>query len=144
MIYSIDVRVTAPVADTEIADRAADAVTNVFPAIELERRPGALVGTTHSLDRLSELLHRRAILDTARKEFHANLHGNTFEFSLKKQAAFEGVVTFAVGEPGELGEIDVVVTVEEPDVETFIDYVAPPTEDGTPIEDGMERSWQSR
>ena len=144
MIYRIDVCVTAPVADTEIADRVADAVRNVFPGVELERRPGALVGTTHSLDRLSELLHRRAILDTGRNEFRSNRRGNTFEFSLKKQAAFEGVVTFAVGDPSELGEIDVVVTVDEPDVETFIDYVAPPTEDGRPIEDGYDRPWQTR
>jgi predicted RNA binding protein with dsRBD fold (UPF0201 family) len=53
---------------------------------------------------------------------------------LKKQAAFEGVVNFAVGEPDELGEIDVEVRVREPDVESFVDYVAPETDEGQPVD----------
>jgi predicted RNA binding protein with dsRBD fold (UPF0201 family) len=36
------------------------------------------------------------------------------------------VVNFAVGNPDELGDVHVSVRVEEPDAETFIDYIAPP------------------
>jgi predicted RNA binding protein with dsRBD fold (UPF0201 family) len=133
MIYRIEAEITAPVYDTEVTDRVADAITALFPAAEPDFRHGELTATVHDLEHLSELLHRQEILDTARSRFFADLRGNTFSFRLKKQAAFEGVVNFAV-DPGELGAIAVRVTVEEPDVEAYIDHVAPPTEDGEPVE----------
>ncbi|WP_115865314.1 RNA-binding domain-containing protein [Halorussus litoreus] len=135
MIYSIDVQITAPVQDTEIADRVATAIENVFPSAEPEQRHGEVVAEVHSLDHFSELLHRQEILDTARGEFFGSRRGDSFAFDLKKQAAFEDVVNFAVGDPSELGDIHVRVRVEEPDVEAFIDHVAPPTEDGRPVTD---------
>lgn len=135
MIYRIEATITAPVEDTEVTDRVADAIENVFPNAEIDSHEGELVGTTHSLDRFSELLHRQEILDTARSEFFRRRSGSYFSFSLKKQAAFRGVVNFAVGERDELGEIDVEIRVEEPDVESYIDHVAPPTEDGRPVTD---------
>ena len=134
MIYSIDVEVTAPVNGTEVTDRVADAIENLFPEAEIDPYPGELLATSHSMEHLSERLHEQAILDTARGAFFANQEGNTFSFDLKKQAAFNGTVNFAVGNGSELGDIHVRVTVKEPDVETFIDHIAPPTEDGRPIE----------
>jgi predicted RNA binding protein with dsRBD fold (UPF0201 family) len=134
MIYRIEASVTVPVEDTEVTDRVKDAVTNLFPNAELRSEGGKIVGTTHSLDQFSELLHRQAILDTARSEFFRRQSGSYFSFSLKKQAAFQGVVNFAVGEESELGEIDVEVRVDDPDVDSYIDHVAPPTEEGRPIE----------
>lgn len=139
MIYSIDVQITAPVEDTEIADRIADAITNVFPGAEVEDGHGELVAETHSLDHFSELLHRQEILDTARGEFFEHRRGDTFSFDLKKQAAFQGVINFAVGNPDELGDIHVRVRVEEPSVEEFVDFIAPPTEDGKPIMDDRDQ-----
>lgn len=136
MIYSIDVRIVAPVADTEVTDRVADAVHNLFPNAELRSETGRLVGETHTLDPLSERLHEQAILDTARREFFEHATETAFSFTLKKQAAFQGVVNFAVGTTDELGDIEVTVRVEEPDVEAFIDYVAPPTEEGEPVDVG--------
>ena len=135
MIYRIDVQITAPVRDTEVTDRVADAVANLFPGANIEREPGEIRAETHSLDHFSELLHRQAILDSARGEFFGDRRGETLSFDLKKQAAFEGVVNFAVGDPSELGEIHVRVRVHEPSVEAYVDHVAPPTEDGTPVTD---------
>jgi predicted RNA binding protein with dsRBD fold (UPF0201 family) len=134
MIYSVDVEVTVPVYDTEVTDRVADAITNIFPGAEPELRHGELAATVHDLEHFSELLHRHEILDTARGVFFDNRRGDTFSCRLKKGAAFEGVVNFAVDDPGELGAISVRVRVEEPSVEEYIDHVAPPTEDGEPVE----------
>lgn len=134
MIYSIDVQITAPVNDTEVTERVADAISNLFPEAEVETHPGELLATCHSLDRFSERLHEQAILDTARGAFFGGHEGDAFSFELKKQAALRGVVNFAVGEGSELGELHVRVRVNDPDVESFVDHVAPPTEDGTPIE----------
>ena len=134
MIYSIEAEITAPVSDTEVTDRVADAIQALFPEAEPEHRHGELTATVHQLDECSEQLHRQAILDTARGIFFDNQRGDSFSFRLKKQAAFEGVVNFVVDDPGELGAITVRVTVEEPAVEEYIDLIAPPTEDGEPIE----------
>ncbi|MCT9094951.1 RNA-binding domain-containing protein [Haloarchaeobius sp. HME9146] len=136
MIYSVDVQITAPVNDTEVTDRVADAITNLFPEAEVEEHPGELMATTHQLEHFSERLHEQEILDTARGQFFSNQEGDTFSFDLKKQAAFEGRVNFAVGNPDELGDIHVRVRVTDPSVEEFVDYVAPPTQDGKPIESG--------
>jgi predicted RNA binding protein with dsRBD fold (UPF0201 family) len=134
VIYRIDTRIVAPVNDTEVTDRVEDAVQNLFPDVEFEHTEGQLVGETHSLERFSERLHEQEILDTARREFFKHADDGVFSFSLKKQAAFKGVINFSVGNPDELGDIEVKVTVHKPDVETYIDHVAPPTEEGTPVD----------
>jgi predicted RNA binding protein with dsRBD fold (UPF0201 family) len=134
MIYSIDAEITAPIYDTEVTDRVADAITNVFPGADPTHQHGELSATVHDLEHFSECLHRQEILDTARGVFFENRRGDSFSFRLKKQAAFEGVVNFAVDEPGELGAISVRVRVEEPSVEEYIDHIAPATEDGTPVD----------
>ena len=138
MIYSVDVRIEAPVRDTEVTDRVADAIRNVFPDAEPVHENGLLVAEAHTLDAFSDVLHEQEILDTARRVFLRNSDGEGFSFSLKKQAAFEGIVNFAVGESDELGEIDVDVRVREPDVESFVDYVAPETDEGRPVAPGRD------
>ena len=135
-VYSVDVQVTAPVYDTEVTDRVADAIEQLFPGADPDHRHGELVGEVHDMERFSELLHRQEILDTARSVFFDSLRGDAFAFDLKKQAAFEGVVNFAVGEPNELGEIHVRVRVDQPDAESYIDHVAPPTREGRPVDTG--------
>jgi predicted RNA binding protein with dsRBD fold (UPF0201 family) len=134
MIYSVDVEVTAPVYDTEVTDRVADAITAIFPTAEPELQHGELTATVHDVEHFSELLHRQEILDTARGIFFDTRQGDGFSFQLKKQAAFGGVVNFVADEPGELGAISVRVRVEDPTVEEFIDHIAPPTEDGKPVD----------
>ncbi|WP_459192702.1 RNA-binding domain-containing protein [Halosimplex sp. J119] len=133
-VYSVDIQITAPVNDTEVTDRVADAVTNLFPGADVDHQHGELVATAHDMEEFSERLHRQEILDTARGAFFEDLQGDTFSFDLKKQAAFQGVVNFAVGEPDELGEIHVRVRVNDPDAESYIDHVAPPTKEGKPID----------
>ena len=133
-VYSVDVEATAPVYDTEVTDRVADAIRRIFPNAEIEEGHGELRASAHDLEHFSELLHRQEILDTARGVFLGSLEADTFAFDLKKQAAFEEVVNFSVGDPDELGEIHVRVRVNDPDAESYIDHVAPPTEGGKPVD----------
>ena len=132
-VYSVDVRVVAPVRDTEVPDRVADAVTNLFPEADVEHEAGRVVAEAHSMEQFSERLHEQEILDTARREFFRRADDDGFSFALKKQAAFKGVINFSVGNPDELGDVEVHVTVRSPSVEAYVDTVAPPTEDGKPI-----------
>ena len=134
-VYSVDVRVVAPVRDTEISDRVADAVRNLFPEADLAREAGRVVAEAHSMERFSERLHEQEILDSARREFLRRADDEGFSFALKKQAAFKDVINFSVGNPDELGDIEVHVTVREPSVEAYIDAVAPETRDGKPVRD---------
>ena len=133
--YSVDVRVTAPVNPTELEDRVADAITTLFPGAEVETQGSRVVAETHTVEDFRERLFEQRILDTARKQFEANQTAEGFSFDLKKQAAFNGTVNFAVGNPDELGDLHVEVTVREPEVEQFVDYLAPRTEDGEPLEE---------
>ena len=134
-IYRIDVAITTPLNPTEVEDRVVEAIHALFPGATVDKRDDHLVASSHSLDRLVERLHEQEIVDTAREVFLQSLHGDEFTFDLKKQAAHEGVVNFAVGSPAELGDIHVRVRVEEPDPETFIHEVVP----ATPVEDDRER-----
>jgi predicted RNA binding protein with dsRBD fold (UPF0201 family) len=133
-VYSVDVQITAPVYDTEVTDRVADAIERLFPGADPDYQHGELVGEVHDLEQFSESLHRQEILDTARGVFFDSLRDDRFTFDLKKQAAFQGVVNFSVGDSDELGEIHVRVRVDEPDPESYIDHVAPPTQDGQPVD----------
>ena len=128
MIGKVDVQITTPLHPTEVRDRVEDAIHNLFPGSEIEERHGELVAETHSLSRLAERLDEQNIGPTARQVFLDNREGDAFWFDLKKAAAFEGVVNFAVGNPDELGDIHVRVRVEEPDVETFVDHLVPDRE----------------
>jgi predicted RNA binding protein with dsRBD fold (UPF0201 family) len=126
--YRIEVEVTAPLYPTEIQERVEQAITALFPEAEIEERTGELIGGARAMDHFAERLQEQSIVDTAREVFRRNVTGDTFSFALKKQAAYEGVVNFAVGNPDELGDLQVRVRVEEPSVEAFIDGLAPPTD----------------
>jgi predicted RNA binding protein with dsRBD fold (UPF0201 family) len=132
-VYRVEVRVVAPVRPTEVTDRVADAVRNLFPDAEVVHEEGRVVGTTRSVERFAALLRRQEILDTARKRLLEGVRGDAVHVELKKLAAFQGVVNFSVGSPDEVGDLEVRVRVEEPSVEAFVDAVAPPTEDGEPV-----------
>ena len=127
MIHRIDVQITTPLNPTELRDRVEAAITNLFPTAEVEERHGELIAEAHSMERFAERLREQNIVDSAREVFRGNLEGETFAFDLKKQAAHEGVINFAVGNPDELGDLHVRVRVEEPAPEAFIDHVAPRT-----------------
>ncbi|MDZ7701058.1 MAG: RNA-binding domain-containing protein [Halobacteriales archaeon] len=127
--YRISVEVTAPLYPTELPERVEQAITALFPEAEVSERPGELVGEARAMERFAERLHEQEIVDAARDVFRRNVEGDAFAFALKKQAAYEGVVNFAVGNPDELGDLQVRVRVEEPSVEAFIDGLAPPSDE---------------
>lgn len=135
MNATVDIRVTAPVQDTEREPRVREAIEALFPDAEITVEDGRVVAHTDSIDRFARRLREQRILDTARAHLREHRHGEGFAVDVKKQAALQGVVNFAVGSPAELGDIHVDVTVGG-DVEAFIDRLAPRTdEDGRPLED---------
>ena len=125
MIHSIDVEITTPLYPTEVRDRVEDAIHELFPGATIEERHGELIAETHSMERFAERLAEQNIGPTAREVLRDGCEGDTVSFALKKAAAFEGVINFAVGNPDELGDVHVRVRIEEPDAGAFIDYLVP-------------------
>ncbi len=126
-------RVEAEVKATEDAAKVGAAINKIFPALQLNSSGNSLVGDSTEvmcLDRLHQLLRLRAILDSARKVMRAGTRGNFTQFTLNKQVAAVGKVSFTGGE-SPLGPIT--VTIETLDIERLIDYLAPRTRDGKPI-----------
>ena len=128
-------RVEAEVRATEDRAKVEAAVNRIFPALKLDLVGDRLIGESidiQSLDRLHQLLRLQAILDSARKIMRAGRRGNLVEFMLNKQVAAVSKVSFTDGE-SPLGSI--VVTLEAPDIERLIDYLAPRTREGKPIKE---------
>ncbi|MGC8817223.1 MAG: RNA-binding domain-containing protein [Candidatus Hadarchaeum sp.] len=128
-------RVETEIRLTESRERVEAAVKNIFPTLNLQLWGQKLVGESteiEALSKLHQLLRQQAILDTARSTMLANRKGNTTEFMLNKQVAFVGKVSFTDGE-SPLGPI--IVHLEAPDIERLIDYLAPRTHEGKPIQE---------
>jgi hypothetical protein len=135
-VYSVDVRIAAPVQDTELEDRVVRAIHEIFPDAEIQRGAEQVTATTHSVETFAAKLRQQRILDTARRTLHGGREGEVIAFDLKKQAAFEGVVNFAVGNEAELGDLAVEMRVCQPPAPEFVAALAPETdEEGRPLED---------
>lgn len=126
-------RVEAEVKPTEAREKVEAAIKQIFPTLELSLIGSSLVGEStrmESLDRLHELLKQQAIRDSARSVMLRSRRGNVVRFMLNRQVAFVGKVSFTGGE-SPLGPI--VVTLEAPEIERLIDYLAPRTQEEKPI-----------
>jgi hypothetical protein len=120
---------------TESEEKVRTAVKNIFPTLELQLIEGRLVGEStevHTLTRFHQLLRRQMILDATRSVMFGGKRGNTLRIMLNKQAAFIGKISFTDGE-SPLGPI--VVVLEAADIGRLIDYLAPRTKNGKPIEE---------
>lgn len=128
-------RVETEVKATEDQTKVEAAIKRIFPTLQLNRAGNYLIGESsdiRALDRLHQLLRLQAILDSARKIMRAGKRNNFMRFMLNKQVATVSKVSFTDDE-SPLGQI--VVTIEASDIERLIDYLAPRTREGKPIEE---------
>lgn len=116
-----EVKVTARCFPTEDRAKVVAAIANIFPDFVPE---GAdpIVGTAHSTEVFAELLRRQRIRSAARTVMRRSMSGNTVTFSLNKQVATVGKVSFS-DEKHALGDLDVVISAD--DIEGLIDALAP-------------------
>ncbi len=132
MISTIEVIVNAPVRPTERVERVISAIENLFPGLTIDSREDRIEAYNglESLRKFHDLLRDQMILDTARTVMQRGTVGSTVQFKLNKQAAFVGKVNFPVDEEP-LGSIQVQITGGE----RLIDWLAPRTENGVPVEE---------
>jgi len=131
-VNMIEMSVMVSVRPTENPETVAKAVENLFPGIDIEIREDGVEGRgdLESLRTFHRLLREQRILDTARSVLLQGRIGDTIQFKLNKQAATAGKVNFPPEEEP-LGSIHIQIRCTE----TLIDWLAPQTFEGKPIEE---------
>lgn len=124
------VTISCPVNPSEDPEKVRSAIQAIFPDAELELGENGFLGTAPSLDSFGRLIRRQRILDAARAVLIANMRGHRTRMSLNKQVATVGKISFADRNPV-LGAIE--VSVEDDDLVSLIDRVAPMTVDGEEV-----------
>lgn len=136
----IEVAVYSSVRPTERVEKVASAIENIFPGMVMDIRADRIEAYDglESLRNLHKLLREQSILDTARGVMLRGRIGETISFQLNKQAAFMGIVSFPPEEEP-LGSLHVQIMGGE----MVIDWLAPETENGVPINEiEMEEAGQ--
>ena len=120
----------APLLPTEDPNKVERAVLNLFPDGISERLEREIVVRATSLDRFKQLIRNHRILDSTRKVMLRGAEAGSTSFSLNKQVAFVGKISF-LEEQAPLGGIE--VTIEDDDITALVDQVAPVTVNGEEI-----------
>ncbi|MFQ6106898.1 MAG: RNA-binding domain-containing protein [Thermoplasmata archaeon] len=115
------VEVEAPCNPTEDVKKVEKAVKKIFPDLEISIKAGRLIGTGSSIGRFGECLKDQRIRSAARAVLLSSQTANRVTFTLNKQVAFIGKVSFGSGSP--LGDIS--VTIVDDDIDSIIDSIAP-------------------
>ncbi|HOO55119.1 MAG TPA: RNA-binding domain-containing protein [Methanothrix sp.] len=128
----IELSLAASVRPTESPEKVAGAVENLFPKIELVASDNRIEGRggAESLLTFHRLLREQRILDTARSVMLQGRVGDAVQFRLNKQAATVSRINFPPEEEP-LGSIHVQIRGPE----TLIDWLAPRTSEGKPVEE---------
>lgn len=113
---------------TEDREKVRQALLNIFPGAEIEEGASMLTARTESADRLREIILDNHIRDTARAVMLHGVRDGSTRFTLNKQVAFVGKVSFLDG-PVALGGIE--VEVRDENIEKAIDFMAESTVEGT-------------
>jgi predicted RNA binding protein with dsRBD fold (UPF0201 family) len=128
----IELTVISPLRPTESPEKVAGALEVIFPGIVLEATETRIEGRggTEALSTFHRLLREQRILDTARSVFLTGRVGDALQFRLNKQAASVGRISFPPEEEP-LGSIH--VEIRGPQL--LVDWLAPRTVDGRPVEE---------
>ncbi len=127
----IEVSVSAAVRPTESLEKVVGALENIFPGQTLVIEDDQLkaTGGLGSLRNFHRLLREEHILDAARSVMLKGLIEDAVLFRLSKQAAAAGRINFPPDEEP-LGSVHVQIKGHD----RLIDWLAPETADGRPIE----------
>jgi len=120
----MQITATAACRPTEDREKVRRALLNLFPDAQLEDASTSVVARSENGDALREAILNQHIRDTARSVMLRGTRGNSTRFTLNKQAAFMGKVSFIEG-PVALGGIE--VSIESDDIPGVIDHLAEST-----------------
>ena len=117
---------------TERVEKVVLAMEKIFPGLIMDIRGDRIdaYDGPDALQTFHKLLREQRILDTARFVMLAGSVGDAVQFRLNKQAAFMGKVSFPPNEEP-LGSLHVQIKGGK----RIVDWLAPKTENGIPIEE---------
>lgn len=117
---------------TERVEKVVLAMEKIFPGLIMDIRGDRIdaYDGPDALQTFHKLLREQRILDTARFVMLAGSVGDAVQFRLNKQAAFMGKVSFPPDEEP-LGSLHVQIKGGK----RIVDWLAPKTENGIPIEE---------
>ena len=119
----VRIRVRAGCKPTESLPKVKIAIVNLFPDARFVREDDIVEAESASLDALRDRIRGQKIRDAARGALLAGVDGPRLRFTLNKQAAYVGKVSFATGSP--LWDLE--VEMEDGDPERIVDAVAEST-----------------
>lgn len=119
----VRIRVRTPCRGTESLAKVKAAVLNLFPDAAFSREDDEVEAETSSFEPLREKVRAQKIRDSARGALLHGVEGARIRFTLNKQAAYAGRVSFAANSP--LGDLEVEIDAEDP--EAVIDAIAEST-----------------
>ncbi len=113
-------------------EKVVSAIEKIFPGLIMDIRGDRIEAYDgpDALQTFHTLLREQQILDTARSVMLAGRVGDAIQFRLNKQAAFMGTVSFPPEEEP-LGSLHVQIKGGK----RLVDWLAPETKDGVPIEE---------
>jgi predicted RNA binding protein with dsRBD fold (UPF0201 family) len=117
----------AKVFPTEDPAKVRQALLNLFPGADLEEDVDGMSASTSDLSHFMEQVRRQRILDAMRATLLRGVEADRSTFCLNKQAAFVGKISMVEGKVP-LGAI--IVTIQDEDLGSLIDRLAPNTIDG--------------
>jgi len=119
----VEIKIMAPVKNTEDSSRVKQAILNIFPDAIVEEHKDRLEGTASNAENLKSMLEMQKIRDTARWFLKKNVKDGKLSFKLNKQAAYAGKVNFAIFDHP-LGEIIVSITPKKSEsIDDFIEWL---------------------
>lgn len=124
-----EIVISARVADTESAEKIMAAIARFFPDAKCASEGEYVRCRSTDASALRDAIFGRRILDAVRSILRSNVRGDKTTIELNRSAAAVGKVSVDAG--GALGPI--IVEVRTPDMEGFIDWLAPRTEKGRPV-----------
>lgn len=127
-----DVTISARVSATESPEKIVAAIGNFFPGMTVvEKSEERIVCRSSDASTLREAIFGRRILDSVRSILRSNMQDGRTIIELNRQAAAAGKLSIDAGGGGALGPI--VVKIESQDMEGFIDWLTPRTQNGRPV-----------
>lgn len=130
----VEVEIETQINPTEDEEKVVNAVKNLFPNAEIKIEDGILIAKTKNLSKFRELLRRQKILDTARSELVKGRINNEVVVYLNKQSATVSRINFC-DENFILSPLKVTFKLYNIPFKKFLDFLAPQTKNGKPIEE---------
>lgn len=120
----LEITIETEINPTEDVEKIKNAILSIFPDARFELLAGEIIARSSSLENFGKILKEERIRDAARSVLLSNLYDDEIVFSINKQVATVGKISFSVGN-APLGDIK--ITIKGENLKELIDIIAPDT-----------------